>query len=363
MPLSVLDRAKRSFARKRYNDVISLLEPEVINYRDSFSFYYMLGLSCLYTGDIGGAGSYFQRARQIKMRDPDLLAAQAALYLRRGNTQQAVDYYLEILEYAPTHRLARRALDFLRKKASDDTIADLVSSGKIARFYPRLSLGIPPAIPVAAIAAVTLAIAALQFQLPSIIKTVSGPDRADLSSFELNPDERANLVETGGSARYILTSREIESSWSKARSLFQSWRDNAAQVEINRLLGSNASLGIKQKARLLMTWLAEPGFDSLKDNYEYAEVAADPQLYLDCWVIWRGMATNLSEGSEALDFQLLVGYDTRNRLEGVVPVTIEGGAAVDTDTPLEVLGKIALDNGRLSLKGRAVHQTGKPAQP
>lgn len=363
MPISVLDRAKRSFARKRYYDVISLLEPEVIHYRDSFSFYFILGLACLYTGDIGGAGSYFQRARQIKMRDPDLLAAQAALYLRRGNTQQAVDYYLEILEYAPKYRIAKKALQFLRLKADEETISDLVSSGKITRFYPKLKHGLPAAVPVSLVAVLLICIAAWQFLLPPLRNSSGAAERADLSSFELSEDERGHLVETGGTARYILTSREIESSWLRSRNYFQDWRDNAAQVEVNRLLGSNASAAVKQKARLLMTWFTMPGFDTLKDNYTYAEVNEDPYLYLDCWVIWKGMATNLKETPGALSFDFLIGYDTRNRLEGVLPVIFDGGSPVDTDTPLEVLGKLTLDNGRLSLQVKAIHQTGRPIQP
>ncbi len=71
MAKTVLERAKQAFYRKRYNDVITLLETNVIQYRDSFPFYFYLGLACLYSGDVGGATSYFQRARQIKLRDPD----------------------------------------------------------------------------------------------------------------------------------------------------------------------------------------------------------------------------------------------------------------------------------------------------
>jgi len=132
-------------------------------------------------------------------------------------------------------------------------------------------------------------------------------------------------------------------------------------VEINRILGSNASAAVKQKARLLMTWLANPGFDSLKDNYAFADVVADVDLYLDCWVIWKGMATNLSETPSSLEFDFLVGYDTRNRLEGIIPASFTGGTTLDTDTPLEALGRIVLEDGRLSLRVVAVHQTGKPA--
>ena len=76
---------------------------------------------------------------------PRGLAAQAALHLRRGDTHQAVEYYLEALEYAPNHALARKSLDFIRKRGDAETIEALVETGKIARFYPRPRPGVNPA--------------------------------------------------------------------------------------------------------------------------------------------------------------------------------------------------------------------------
>jgi tetratricopeptide (TPR) repeat protein len=360
MARTALERAKRAFYRKRYSDVITLLEPNVIQYRDSFQFYYYLGLACLHTGDIGGASSYFQRARQIKLRDPDLLAAQAALFLRRGDTHQAVEYYLEALEYAPEHRLSKRSLDFIRKKGDEETLSALVETGKISRFFPRPRRSLP----VAPFVVAGILLAALGsfvlVGLPILAEKRNASVRADLSSLELDRDQRSHSVELGGSYRYVLSGDQVVKAYSDAQRYFQDYRDNAAQVEINRILSSNASAYIRQKARVLMSYLATPGFDSIKDNYAYATVLEDPPLYLDCWVAWKGMATNIRTTPNTLDFDFLVGYDTRNTLEGIVPVHFDTVLPVDPDKPLELLGKIALDNGKLKLAGGGIFQSGKP---
>ncbi len=360
MAITILERAKRAFYRGRYNDVLTILEPNVLQYRDSFQFYYFLALACLHTGDIGGAQSYFQRARQIKMRDPDLLSAQAALFLRRGETHQAVEYYLEALEYDPGHALSRRSLDFIRKKASPEVISCLVETGKIARFYPRPRPPFPIMRVLAAVAAVTLMALVVPVAFKAVQAQGSSGSRADLSALRLTGTEKSGVVEMGGTYRYILTEREILDSYGKAQKFFQAYRDNAAQIEINRILNSNAGAAVKHKARLLMEYVGEPGFDSVRDVPAFDSVSRDPYLYLDCWVTWKGMATNVALTEHWVRFDFLVGYDSRSKLEGIVPVAFEEALSVDPERPLEILARVTLDNGKLSLAGKAIHQSVAP---
>lgn len=359
MPQTVLERAKRAFYRKKYNDVITLLEPNTIQYRDSFTFYLYLGMACLHTGDIGGATTYFQRARQIKMRDPELLVAQAALHLRRGDTHQAVEYYLEALEYAPSHRLARKSLDFIRKTRDPETISSLVETGKIARFYPRIKRPLTVSRLAAKTLPLTLVVLVAVFLYHGFTADPA-PERADLSALQLDSTEREDAIAMSGSYRYVLTEKEIFDGFEKAQRYFQTYHDNAAQVEINRILNSNASASIKRKSRELMGYLSKQGFDTIQDVYTYADVVQEPWLYLDCWVIWKGMATNVVSTEQAMVFDLLVGYDTRNVLEGIVPVRFHKVLTVDPEKPLEVLGQVGLEGAKVILTGSAIHQSGRP---
>ncbi len=359
MAKTALERAKQAFYRRRYNDVITILEPNLIQYRDSFQYYYYLGLACLHTGDVGGALSYFQRARQIRMREPDLLAAQAALFLRRGETHQAVEYYLEALEYQPQHALSKKALNYIRTRGEPERFQEMAENGKLKRFYPRPKPPLPLGKVIVFALFVLLAGAAFKLT-PVFLRSAISDNRADLSALDINRGDRNDLVELGGSYRYILTEKDILRSYENARSFFQNWRDNAAQVEVNRLLYSNASVSIKQKARLLMAYFAEPGFDNLKDRYSYAEVKTDTPLYMDCFVIWRGMATNITRTENSMSFDFLVGYDTRNSLEGIVPVRFSKALDLDPERPVEVLGRVMTDNGTLILNGLSIFQSRLP---
>ncbi len=353
----VIGKARRAFGKKKYAEVITLLEPCVIDYRESFPCFYMLGVSCMYMGDTGGAVSYLQRARQIKMRDPQLLTAQAALYLRRGDTNQAVEYYLEALEYDPGNRTAKKALQFIRKKGDPDTISEWIDSGKIVKFYPR------PRSKSGMAAAVSLAVVCCAVVIGAAVfsRLRAGPAelRADLSDFALTVEERSSPADSdlsGASYRYILTEKQITDAYASAMAYFQRYRDNAAQVEVNRILYSNASLGIRRKARALMEYFAVPGFDTITDNYDYAQVSSDPYLYMDCWVVWSGIVTNVSVSDSSYRCDLLVGYDNLTKIDGIVPVVFEPPVLIEGGKPLKVLGRLGIRDGRLYLQGRSVWQ-------
>ena len=86
---------------RHFATAIKRLESRADVYEENFEYYLTLGIACLYVGDIGASSSYFQMARKIKLTDTRLLIGQAAIFLRRGDTARAIQYYLEILGNAP----------------------------------------------------------------------------------------------------------------------------------------------------------------------------------------------------------------------------------------------------------------------
>lgn len=362
----ILAKAARLCSARRFGEAIRLLEPEVVRYHDSFKYYYILAVSCLYSGDFGGAHTYFRRAREIKMREAPALLGLAALHLRRGETDRAIELYLEVLEKESENRIAKRALAVLKKHGDPDRLSDWLESGKFPSLFPPLPR--PPstlarsAFPALAALMLVLALSyglALYFGLaPAPFAAAAA--RPGHESLALDETESASPVQVGGSYRYVLTRKQVLDSYESARRLFTDYRDEAAKVEINRILESNAAEPVKNKARLLLTYTAVPGFDTLKDRYSYRDVQKEPVLYRDVHVAWKGMAANLRAEERATSFDLLVGYDTRNALEGIVPVRLEFAATVDVERPLEVLGRLVPVQGRegFRLEGLALHQAG-----
>jgi tetratricopeptide (TPR) repeat protein len=370
MARTALDRAERLFASGRFTELISLLEPQVPVYRESPRFYYLLGSSCLRAGDPGGASTYLKRAEQLSPTNPETMLALAALAVRKGETATAVDFYLRVLEDRPGDKRARASLAILRKESSPEGLARLLETGRIERLYPG-NRALPRFLaPVAVLLAVAGAIWLAWPLGASLLESASKPRaaRPEVAAVTLSRAERDSPVQSGGGFRYALSEKQALDAFEKAKDYFQAYRDNAAMIEINRLLGSNASPAIKEKAKSLRAFVGKPDFRTIKEAPAYAEAVRDPPLYDGCSVAWKGMAANVrpddragaEPGSIAFDF--LVGYQGKKKLEGLVPARMSG-AEVPVDRPLEILATLRSSAGAFSLECEAIHELGRDASP
>jgi tetratricopeptide (TPR) repeat protein len=362
----VLTRGLRLLRRGKYGDVINMLQPEVVRYHDSFNYYYILGSACLRAGDLGGAFAYYKRAREIKMLEPLVLLGMAVYYLHRGDTGKAVDLYLEVLDLDPRNRIAKRGLQVLRKHGGTEGIQGWIDSGKASRLFPPIPgprLSPARVLGSAALCLLVLALAAgvlAKLGLFPLGKAAKS-ERLGLPGIVLGQEDRESPMQIGGSYRYIITQGQALELYETGRRLFAEYHDEAAKPSLNRLIESNAPDPIKNKARLVLSYMEVPGFDTLKDRFSYAEVRQDPLLYRDCYVIWRGMATNLDAGETTTVFDFLVGYDTRSKLEGIVQVRFDFSVPLALERPLEVLGRVipvstAEGEEGIRLEGIALHQ-------
>jgi tetratricopeptide (TPR) repeat protein len=353
----LLNKALNLMHSGKYDSAIKILESEVFQYQESFQYYHLLGLCCLYSGDLGGAFTYFNRAKNIKFRETGPLLGLAFYFLKRGDTERAVDLYLDVQDIDDGNKIAGKALNIIRKSGGGEALSAWMQSRKAQSLYPptpsvRFNRAVL-LVPLALLVCATLLTGGIAFFLNREPKL----SRAGLENSVLANDEKSAPVETGGSYRYILTGNEVISLYNEARTFFNDYRDEKAKYNLNRILESNASPAIKNKATLLKSYTAVPGFDSLKDSFGYKEVSAEPVLYRDCYVVWKGMAANVAQDEHSASFDLLVGYDTRRVMEGAVNVALSFPAEVNASAPLEVLGKIVIVSGdRFMLEAAGIHQ-------
>jgi len=364
-----MSKAARLAKKRDFDGALKTLKAEEDRYYGSFKYYYLYAVICLHAGSFGDALANFRQARQIKLKDKDTMLGLAVLYLKRADTVQAVDYYLDVQEIEPANKIAKKALTVIRKYSDPEKLYEWLTPEKIAKLFPPIP---SPAFDIKTAVAIVLIAAVLLTGIISIIKLRAMPafknrSARPSSEFVLSEQERKDPVETGGSYRYILTKDQATGLYDRALSFFTSYRDEAAKVNLNRLLESNASQGLKNSANILLNKIAEdvPGFDNFKrsDNFSYADVKEEPVVYRDVYVIWNGMATNVEVTDDFTRFDFLVGYDTRKTLEGIVPVIFDRPVAVNSERPLEVLGKITLAGEgaalNIRLSGEAIHQSGK----
>jgi hypothetical protein len=366
----ILTKANRLARSGKYETAIRTLEPEINRYHGSFHYYYLLGSSCLRIGDFGGALTYFRLAHEAKRQEPLAILGLAALFFRKGETERAVDYYLDVLELDAKNRIAIKAMKVIRRQAGTDNFLSWIEAGKLPSLYPPIPFPGFSAKEKLLALAILLVVGILTFSCMVRFKVISNPfyPRGErigvtggISGLSLTREERMAPVQTGGSYRYILTRVQALDVYEKALSQFTAYRDEAARINLNRILESNAAEGLKNRARVIISYMEVPGFDTFRrgDNVSYNDVFKDPLLYKGVHVIWRGMATNVVTSDNGTSFDFLVGYDTRKTLEGIVPVVFSNAIPLNPERPLEVLGRIIPDDteGSIQLEGVAIHQS------
>ena len=361
MAQDVLTLAWKYMRRRKFATAVKLLDGRSEIYEDNFEYYLALGIACLYVGDVGSSVTCFQMARRLNVTDTRLLLGQAAIFLRRGDTERALQYYMEVRDNDPNNQTAKDAMEFIRTRGDYDTICRWVDTGRIEQFYPPL--GVNPeraaSIIIPFVFLILGCIAAFIF-IPRSNKYYEG-SRKDLSDLVLSRDESINPQEkdlSGQTFKYILTNNQIKDSYTNILSYFQARRDNAAQMEINRILNSNTSLSIKAKVQVVMSYLESPTFDSITDVPSFSDVEQDPTLYIDCFVDWAGKISDVvvSE-SGAYSCRLLVGYESGTVLNGIVNVRFARDPGIVPDQPVKILGKICTEDKKIYLEGRAVYQS------
>lgn len=365
MEKSLPEKAEVYLRRRQFTKVISLLEPRVYEYRDSFKFYYMLGLACLYSGDINGAADYFASARKLKQNDVNLYLAQAVIFLRRPrgdmteNIKQATIYCLDALDLEPDNKYANRFLDMLKRYGDSggdiDVISDMNHNGEIEKYYPPL----PPRrwyIPVIIVSVVLVALAiVLAFTIKTPHKAKN--QRLDVSNYEVQDKNQYLDKSMNGYYRYILTQKEAESYYAHAQQAVNDYDDNEAQKALNVILQSNCSQFIKQKALDMELYLEEPTFDSKFKRFSYSDVTEDIYKYDKCWVDWTGRVTNIRSDDEVTICDMLVGYEDFKKKEGDVKLQVSSEITLNPEKPIRVLARIGItENDEIILIGKSVYQ-------
>ena len=369
MPKNVIQRSFRLYQRKKYTEAIQLLESQIFRFRDRFEFYSLLGLACLYSGDFGGAESYLKRASQLKSDDTPILLGLAALDLKRFETEGALKKWLKVINLDPRNRTAGRGLNFLRRDPASADIQELIESGRIKSFFPPIPFSVSRfAAPALAVFLTALIILGLVYFFSLSPLPFRRDVRPGIREIELST-LRLALTEDTGSSGFMLSEEEIRKTFSGVKTYLMKYRDNLALREINKILLSNASAYVKEKSRLLKTFVQVPDFTTIKDSFSFLEVQENPLLYEGCFVVWAGKAANVNITEEKITFDLLVGYQYEKELQGFVPVTLDFAVNLESGFAVEILGQVVSSDtlgrvvssdpkGRVSVEEKAISLIG-----
>ena len=337
---NIFKQASSLFRMKKYGDVISLLEPQITLYRNSFNYFYFLGMSCLYSRDWSAAYSYLKKAYSINPENINISTAFGLILVRKGSKQEGLKVILKIVENSELkgkkgYKKAVRVLEMIRKTGNEKDMVEILESNRFKRLFPStpinyFSFFIP----------IFILILSISFPLSLYYyNNIYGNDREGIEPIEINENE--NITDFSElNYKKLLSDSKIKSLFLRAKKELYRYNDNLARREINHILLSNASNSIKQKALALTRVIEQPDFKTLKNSFTFEEVSKDPFLYERCYVRWKGRISNLEILDKNILFDFLVGYEDRKIVEGIVKSTIDFEVLLDENYAYEILAMI-----------------------
>ncbi len=358
---SLLRQAWALYKQGRFSTALESLEPKIFQHREDPAFFRVLGLCCLRLGDWKGGETYLQRSVQLEEdAHRDTLLGLMAVTARRKDYGEAVKLGLTLLDRDPKDKAAKKALARLRVALAAHEGSSGIDKDTLGQWLPPYRRADPRlrlwALRLTAGLAVAAGLAGGTWWGLTLVQ--GSPPPKELRAGPGPEPLPAETLQAGSGFALTLTAEEVRSGWDRAQKAFQAYQDSRARYEINRLLLSNASSLIKERARGLIPFLHEPDFARPEDSSSYQEVRISPALYEGCTVRWTGVLTNLVSGEKKITFDLLLGYQDGQVVEGIVPVELGFAALLKNSQVVEVLGRVLLRDGSWLIQGTSLREQG-----
>lgn len=360
----LLRQAWGLYKRGQFASALGQLEAQVFQFREDPEFFRILGLCCLQSGDWKGGETYLQRSKQLDdLVHRDTLRGLLVLAARQKNYAEALKLALQMLDRNPDDRLAKRAMNQMKELLAGPEGTSLdrkVLLGWLPK-YRRVSQRwrswlVRSVLGVGLVLAIAVGtVLGLSWVQAGASPEQNGVARPGPEDWTLGP---GTTQVTNRSAEVVLSSAEVDEAWTLARKAFQSYHDSQARFQINRIVLSNAANSVKERARALLPYLHEPDFSRPEDTVNYRDVVENPHLYEGCTVQWKGVLTNLDAGTEKIRFDLLLGYENGQIVQGVIPIELGFAALLKNSEVVEVLGRVTLRESSWYIQGVSLRELG-----
>jgi len=343
------------YRKNQYVKAVSFLEKALRQKKDDPELYLFLGYASLYSNDVEGARRYFRGGLLVKEDDQELLKGLAYLYLKDERIEDAISLWGEVLEKNPHEKVVKRALEKLR---SSEDVRIFIKSMKPDDYLSAkipLSIKIKPYLLGLSVTAGLVILAVLFYVTPLYQKALQRfyPEIVALQQVSL-PADTAVIQDDGSEALYSFTGEEIKASFTRIKRYIYRKKTNTAIISLNKIMLSNASPLVKERFKILYTFIDPP--DPLSVDYipRLYEIMKEPAAYKGVYILWTGKIANLDKKGDKISFDLLVNYENEDTIEGIAHVSISGTYYIENKQNVEVFGTYSgydTGKGKLMING------------
>jgi len=344
----------RYYRKKQFIKAISFLEKALIEKNDDHETYLFLGYASLFTGDIEGARRYFRGGLLVKEDNIELLKGLAYIYLKDERIEDAINLWGEVLEKNPREKMAKKALGNLR---ASKNVQNFIESAQPKNFFswaPPIYIKIKPYLIGLSITFGVLIIGVIFYTTPLYKKALERfyPEIIQLNKISFPSD--VPISEEAEGILYSFSEKDIETSFIRIKKYIYKDRVNAAIVELNKIMLSNASPPVKERFKILYNFINTPDPLALDYNPRYYEIMKEPAAFEGVYVLWTGKIANLKKDKKSAQFDLLVNYEDEDTIEGISNITIYGTYYIENKQNVEIFGSYAgynRETGKLLING------------
>ncbi len=306
--------------KKDFLEAIHNLEEYIAHNDTNYLAYYYLGLAYIFRELYDEAYTHISKAYQLNKNDPNIINAIAFLNLKLNNVDEAINFWLDILDNDKNNHTARRNLDKVKKSKNSEKLISTASPDEFISFKLKkdLNLKIPkiwifPKIRIrrrylrrAGIGLIAIIALFIIFKYiiipPDRLKTnkfnIVSPEK--LKSIKL-PDMEEDYVIDKNIKKSIFTlkPKEVKKIFYNTKKFIKAQYFNKATISINKVLHSNAGMIIKERFKILKSFISSLETFKLKDNILYSNLMNLPLLYEDIQVVWKGKIEDISVDEDA----------------------------------------------------------------
>jgi hypothetical protein len=345
----------KSYRKKKYIKAVSYLEKALTENKNDPEVYLFLGNASLLTGDLDGARRYFRGGLLVNEKDAELQRGLSYVYVSDERIEDAISLWGEILQSNPQERSIKQLLSRLRESEDVSSFVDTIDLHRFLTTRVPLYHKLKPYILSLSISFGLLIVIVLFYVTPLYQKTLQRfyPEIVELNEIELPLDEAFIDVEPI-EALYSFSEEEVRDNFTEIKKYIYRDKINSAIISLNRIMLSNASVAVKERFRILFTFIDPPDPLSIDYNPHYFEIMKEPAVFEGAYVRWTGKIANLEKDDEEIQFDLLVNYENEDTIEGIAHVSISGVYYIENRQDIEVFGTIRgyeKESGKLLVSG------------
>ncbi len=342
------------FHARNYREILALtsfnerdkksLDPINVRYHGQCSFY---------TKNFHQAEICFELLKELNKLNKNDSNYMAYIYARHNEKDKAIASWCTALEKDRNNRIAKKALDYIRNKGR---IINLIDDEYFDELVKKEPFIFPVKFLIISFIMLLVSIIIGFGVFISVIK-IKEYYRIHSSTNEIDkifiPYFNTGIIEKpkDPKKKYSYNEKEIIAKFDKIKKDIINNKVVEAQIDINRIKISNASLDVKYKVEILESFIVQPDYGFFKNEISFIDFLKEKELYNNIFIIWEGRVVNLKITKTRISFNLIIGDEKNGIIDGIIPVIFEKDVLVNNNDRIKVFGKIFIDESNIYIKG------------